>query len=163
DDSFTGQSYFLNPPSPNAAPYVVSLNRESPPTSPSNSASVVYRVAFSKSVSGVDASDFMPTATGTLTFASNVVVSGSGASYLVTVNGLSGSGALGLKLVDDGTIRDGNNRRLVSQGAAFANQVTYAAPSSAPSIVTADVDNDGKLDLVMASASASSFGVMLGN
>jgi hypothetical protein len=55
---------------------------------------VSYTVTFSESVTGVDASDFTLTATGNAsgTIAS---VTGSGATYTVTINTLGGDGTCG--------------------------------------------------------------------
>ena len=69
-----------------------------------NATSVQYTVTFDQSVTGVDAADFKVTTAGSVTATSPVVVSGSGASYSVMVNGIHGSGDLRLALIDDDSI-----------------------------------------------------------
>ncbi|MDR3481489.1 MAG: DUF4347 domain-containing protein, partial [Burkholderiaceae bacterium] len=81
-------------------PTVSSINRTG--TTPNNGSSEVFTVTFSESVTGVDTSDFNLSHTGTAsgTIAS---VSGSGSTYTVTVNGVTGDGILGLNLNGSGT------------------------------------------------------------
>ena len=65
---------------------------------------VQFIVLFNKLVTNVAASDFAVNGDGvTGTVAS---ISGTGASYLITVGGITGSGALSLTVLDDGTITD---------------------------------------------------------
>jgi len=68
--------------------------------------SVQFQVTFSEPVTGVDPTDFQVTQTGSVSANPTVSVSGSGASYTVTVNDVSGTGTLGLKLIDDDSIHD---------------------------------------------------------
>jgi hypothetical protein len=88
------------------APTVLSINRTTPPGPFDSNTSVTYTVTFSKPVSGVDPTDFSLALTGSAAATTPVAVSGSGAVYTVTVNGISGTGTLGLNLVNDGTIKD---------------------------------------------------------
>lgn len=67
--------------------------------------SVEFRVNFSENVTGVDATDFRVETSGSVAFG-GLSVTGSGASYTVTVTGVSGAGSLGLNLIDDDTVRD---------------------------------------------------------
>lgn len=71
-------------------------------TAPAAANSVTYTVTFDQSVTGVDASDFGLTTTGSAagTIAS---VTGSGATYTVTVNGITGDGTVRLDLNANGT------------------------------------------------------------
>jgi hypothetical protein len=62
-------------------------------------------VTFSRPVTGVDVSDFSLAAVG-LAGASVTSVTGSGASYVVTANTGTGSGTLGLNVIDDDSIVD---------------------------------------------------------
>jgi len=65
----------------------------------------------------------------------------------VTVSGITGTGTLGIKLVDDDSIRDQAGNRLIQSGAAvaFGAQTTFST-GSPPSIVTAgDVDGTATL------------------
>ena len=83
-------------------PSVASIVRAGADTVPANAASVAYTVTFDQAVTGVDASDFALSATGTAagTVAS---VTGSGTTYTVTVNGIGGDGTLRLDLNPSGT------------------------------------------------------------
>ena len=71
-------------------------------SSPNNASSDQFTVAFSGPVTGVDASDFSLTTTGTAagTVAS---VTGSGSVYTVTVDSVTGDGTLRLDLDGSGT------------------------------------------------------------
>jgi hypothetical protein len=99
---------------PVVLPYVVSINTSAGTfTDPS---SISYTVVFSKPVTGVDATDFHLAASGSLRAAVTSVtpsVTSSSATYSVTVSNIIGGGALGLNLVDDGTIHDSTGNKLV--------------------------------------------------
>src|SRR5207249_3309172 len=82
-------------------PTVLSINRVG--ATPSNASSVQFAVTFSENVSGVDLTDFGLLTTGVIG-ASKSSVTGSGASYIVTVNTGSGDGMIGLNVVDDDSI-----------------------------------------------------------
>jgi hypothetical protein len=84
------------------APGVASIVRAGADTVPANATTVTYTVTFDQAVTGVDASDFALTGTGTAagTVAS---VTGSGTTYTITVNGIGGDGALRLDLNPSGT------------------------------------------------------------
>jgi hypothetical protein len=84
-------------------PAVVSISLLGQPVT--NAASLSFLVRFSEPVTGVDPSDFQVVRSGSVT-GGTVSVVGSGAFYVVTVNGLNGTGSVGLNLVDDDTIRD---------------------------------------------------------
>lgn len=99
---------------------VVSINLASAdPTSPATS--VDWTVTFSASVTGVDATDFVLVAGGSVTGASITGVSGSGTIWTVTANTGTGAGTLGLNLVDDDTILAG----LVPLGGAGAGNGNF--------------------------------------
>ena len=66
--------------------------------------SVSFAVAFSQPVTGVSPSDF--TVEGDGTSGTVTSVSASAGCYIVTVSGITGSGTLGLKVVNGGTILD---------------------------------------------------------
>src|SRR5207253_2192156 len=76
--SVTGPTYTID----KMAPVVSAITRLD--ATPTNAASVHFAVAFSEAVTGVDAGDFTLTTTG-VSGASITSVSGSGASYTVTV------------------------------------------------------------------------------
>ncbi|MFM8268433.1 MAG: S8 family serine peptidase [Ilumatobacteraceae bacterium] len=123
-----------------AAPMVTSINRAA--TSPTNAATVSWTVVFSKAVDGVDSSDFALAATG-VSGASISSVSPSGGSqpattFTVTASTGSGSGSLGLNLVDDNSIMDDADQALVGASAddgSFTGQV-YALDRTAPTVGT---------------------------
>lgn len=83
-------------------PQVSGITRQN--TNPTNTTSVKFLVTFSVSVTGVDATDFALTTSGAVTGASITGVSGSGASYVVTVGTGSGSGTIRLDVVDNDSI-----------------------------------------------------------
>jgi hypothetical protein len=82
---------------------VNSITRADP--DPTNAENVDFTVTFSRSVIGVDVTDFALSVTD-LTGASVSNVSGTGATYTVTVNTGSNSGTLRLDVVDDDSIED---------------------------------------------------------
>ena len=145
-------------------PVVQSINATTPAGPTDTAASVTYTVTFSKAVVGVDASDFALALGGSVTTTPPLVVSGSGAVYTVTINGISGAGTLGLNLVNNGSIQDSLNTPLGPVG-TFQTQQTFAAGagSSPNSVVSADVNGDGIPDLIVANSAGNNVGVMLGN
>jgi beta-lactamase superfamily II metal-dependent hydrolase len=106
---------------------------------PTNLDSVNFIVSFSKPVTGINTSvpfsDFALTTTG-VTGAYISALSGSGASYTVTVNTGSGSGTIGLDVVDDDSVRDGSNNPLGGNGIGngnYAGDQIYTIIRNAPS------------------------------
>ena len=86
-----GQLYDID----STPPAVASITRAD--ANPTNAASVNFTVTFSETVTGVDTADFALTKTDTA--AGNVAsVSGSGATYTVTVDTVSGDGTLRLDI-----------------------------------------------------------------
>ena len=99
-----------------------------------NASTVQYTVAFNESVTGVAASDFTLVTSGTSgTIAS---VSGSGATYTVTVKNVSGNGSLGLDLVDSNSIVDQYNNLLGGTAVGDGNFTgpLYTIDTTAPTI-----------------------------
>ena len=84
-------------------PAVASINRQSPSGATINGGTVAFRVTFSEQVSGVDASDFALTTTGSTTGSINSASAVSGTIYDVTVGSISGTGTLRLDLKAGGT------------------------------------------------------------
>jgi beta-lactamase superfamily II metal-dependent hydrolase len=109
-----GQIYTID----RQAPSVNTLVRAD--TNPTSAAQVHFTVTFTESVSGVDATDFTLVPSG-LTGTSIAGVTGSGTTYTVTANTGSGSGTLGLNLVDNDSIVDVANNPLGSAGAGNGN------------------------------------------
>eukprot|EP01030_Chromulinospumella_sphaerica_P009562 gene9562-9372_t len=104
----------------------------------SAASSVDYTVTFSESVTGVDITDFMLTASGN---ASGTIsaISGSGSTYTVTVNSLSGDGTLRLDLKSTGTsIQNGSS---VAVNAGYSAGQTYTLDHSAPAAPSVPVLN----------------------
>ncbi|MCS6883627.1 MAG: hypothetical protein RMK84_20105 [Oscillochloridaceae bacterium] len=96
----TGESYLID----RAAPTVTSITRLDP--NPTSALSVRFQVAFSEPVAGVAADDFALAVTGFLSGASVSNVSGSGATYVVTVGTGTGNGTLRLIVPAGATITD---------------------------------------------------------
>jgi len=118
-------------------PVVDSINRFGN-SNPNADASVTYRVAFSKVVTGVDVTDFTTTATGGITGASvtGVVDEGAG-EFTVTVNSGSGSGTLRLNFVDNDSVIDGSSIPVGGAGAGngnFNSGQTYDMDRTGPSV-----------------------------
>ncbi|MBK9926593.1 MAG: M4 family metallopeptidase [Anaerolineales bacterium] len=94
---------------------------------------VDFTVIFSEAVTGVDTTDFTLTTTG-VTGASITGVSGSGNTYIVTVNTGSGNGTIRLDMVDDDSIKDAANNPLGGVGTGngnFTGGETYTITKSA--------------------------------
>ena len=112
----TGQFYTVQAPPPPPPPVVLSINRVGPATVPP-STSQQFTVTFSKPVTGVDAGDFVLTTTGAIAGASITGVSGSGATWTVTINVGGPSGTVRLDVVDNDSIVDGASTPLGGAGA----------------------------------------------
>ena len=78
----------------------------------------------------------------------------------MTVNGIAGTGTLGLNLVDNGTVKDlaGNPLQTPAIGPAMT-----LAVGRTTAVAAADLNGDGKPDLVIANLVAQSIGILLGN
>jgi hypothetical protein len=87
----------------NSPPVVSSINLLTPPSSPTNAVTLIYRVTFNESVSGVDISDFSLTTTGTVSGTLSSVSAGTGITTDVTVVSVSGDGTIRLDLKNSGT------------------------------------------------------------
>ena len=83
---------------------VVSIDRAD--GDPTSAASVSWTLTFSEAVTGVDAGDFALVEGGSVTGTSITSVTGGGTSWTVTASTGSGTGTLGLNLVDDNSILD---------------------------------------------------------
>ena len=146
------------------APTVQSIARTNPATSTAIPPIVVFTATFSEAVTGVDVADFVLALSGvTGTIASVTPVSAS--VYTVIVNGIAGTGTLGLNLINNGTIHDlsGNTLTTAESGATFSPQVTFAAANGASSLTLADVNGDGKADAITTGFLDGIVGVQLSN
>lgn len=119
----------------NDAPEVSSINLGNP--NPTKADNLTFAVTFSENVTGVDAGDFDLVKTGTAS--GNITsISGSGNSYTVTVNNVSGDGTLGLNLIDDDSILNSNNVELGGVGTSgngsgsFTTGQTYTLDNTVP-------------------------------
>jgi hypothetical protein len=118
--TFTLQGGFY---APGRGPSVLSVVRTSTSPATQNS-SVGYAITFDEPVTGIDAADFQLTTTG-LSGASVTNVTGSGATYDVTVNtgtpASSAAGTLRLDVVDDDTVVNAVGDLLGGTGAGNGN------------------------------------------
>ena len=126
----TGQTYTID----KTAPTVVSINRQTPSTATTNSATLVYRVTFSENVNGVSATSFSLTSTGTAAGTIASVSSATGTTIDVTVNSVTGDGTLRLDLKSTGTgiTDDGGN----APAAGFTTGQAYTIDKTAPNVVS---------------------------
>ena len=109
-------------------PTVSSINRAG--ANPNNASSEQFTVSFNEAVTGVDTSDFTLAKTGSAT-GTIASISGSGATYTVTVNGVAGDGSLGLNLNASGTGITDSGGNAISGG--FTGQ-TYTIDHTPPSV-----------------------------
>ncbi len=129
----TGQTYtiYITPPT------VKSINRQSPPGSTTNATSVTFKVTFSESVNGVDATDFTTTVvSGTLSATVASVTAVSSSIYSVTVNFISGDGVLRLDLNASGTGITDLAGNAISGG--YTSGQTYTIDITLPTVKTSN-------------------------
>jgi uncharacterized repeat protein (TIGR02543 family) len=116
------------------APSILSINRLTPSANQTNANSVIYRVTFSESVTGVDASDFILTKSGTADGTIAPLTASSGTIFDITVNSITGNGTLRLDLNSSGTgIADGPGNA-VSSG--FTNGQIYTIDKTSPVVAS---------------------------
>ena len=146
------------------APTVVSVTRLSPASETVTTNRVTYRITFNEFVSGVDGSDFTLTTTGTALGKIARVSASQGNIIDVTVDTISGNGALRLDVRSNETqIVDAEGQAL---GAGFTQGETYTVgmgqakafaaflqahgidPSAAGGALEADPDGDGVSNLL---------------
>jgi hypothetical protein len=159
--SFQGQTYSIQQVSPS----VVSINRATPGGPVNSASSLSYTVTFNEAVTGVDAGDFQLALTGNVSAPLVQVLPVSGSVYTVTVSGITGSGTVGLNLVDNGTIHDLNGNPLAPPSAA---QIFQGPPSAATSndpsaVALGELNGDGRPDLVVVNTTNATVGVLLSN
>src|SRR5205823_9032541 len=116
------------------APTVQSISRVD--TNTTNASAVHWTVKFSKNVSGVDATDFSLVNGGLGGSPAITGVAGAGDSYTVTASTGSGSGTLGLNLVDDDSIKDSAGNKLGGAGTGNGNFTgqSYSIDKTAPTV-----------------------------
>lgn len=116
----------------NSGPSVSSISREAGTNATTNTNTLNFTVVFSEAVTGVDASDFTLTTTGTATGTiGSPISSDGGTTWTVPVASIVGDGALGLNLNSAGTgIQNGSNVAIAS---GFTGQ-TYTIDNTAPTL-----------------------------
>ncbi len=119
---------------------VSAISRKNPAAAKTNSATVTYQVDFSANVTGVDASDFTLTATGTATGSIAAIIATSASSYEVTINNISGEGTVRLDLKDSGTnITDESSNAIEG---SFTKGDIYTIDRSAPSLTAVTLSSN---------------------
>ncbi|MCC6796743.1 MAG: hypothetical protein IT366_16615 [Candidatus Hydrogenedentes bacterium] len=132
--NFTGQQYTID----KTLPAVTSITRVD--ANPTGASSVNYLVTFSEDVSGVDAADFVLTATGTVAGTSVTTVTQNTAStYNVLVNTGTGDGTLQLDFTDDDSVVDTAANPTGGAGAGngnFTGGEAYTLDRTVPVVVS---------------------------
>ena len=126
--------------------------------SPTNVASLQWRVSFSEPVTGVDATDLALVTGGAVSGAAITSVTGSSATYTVTVNAGSGDGTIALNLVDDDSIRDAAANPLGGAGNGSVTGPVDTIDRTAPALTTLqmlDTNADGKVNSIRATFNES--------
>jgi len=117
-------------------PQVVSIERQSPATSPTDADTLVWRVTFSEAVANVDAGDFTVSGT-TATISVAAVPDSGGAAYDVTISGgdLAGLNAtVTLAFAAGQDLADTAGNALADTAPSATNDVTFVlANNAAPS------------------------------
>jgi FG-GAP-like repeat/FG-GAP repeat len=150
-------SLLLNQPEPATGP-TFTIDRTAPQlvsiiatdATPTNDAMVHYTVTFSELVTGVDASQFSVVTTGesSASIASVTEVPGSGGmQYSVAVSSGTGDGTITLQFTGVG-VRDLAGNGL--PGGNFDPAQSYGTGNQPISVVSADINGDGRADLVVA-------------
>jgi hypothetical protein len=110
------------------APTVQSITLNDSP--PHNTGAVTFDVVFSENVTNFQTSDIAINGTAA---AGMIGITGSGASYVVTLSQISNEGTLGITIIDDNlSIEDAYDNRLVSDFASTTYNVTVPAPTADP-------------------------------
>ena len=128
-----------------------------------------YTVTFSKPVTGVDATDFTLTETGSVAATSIQAAAdpNNPSNWIVTISGITGNGTLGLKLANSNHIFDiaGNALSLALTPVTLQGLPTITLPAGESLMAVADVNGDGKDDLIIANSNTAppSMSVMIGN
>ena len=123
------------------APRVASIVRQTPPSSPTNADSLVWRVSFSETVSGVDAADFTVSGT-TATVTTASAVTGVTGAYDVTASGgdlANLTGPVTLSFAGGQDIQDAANNALTDTAPTGANDNSYVLDNTAPTVTITDV------------------------
>ncbi|MDB5336539.1 MAG: hemagglutination domain protein [Planctomycetaceae bacterium] len=106
-------------------PTVASLVRSPAAQNPTSATSVSFIITFSESVSGVTAGQFTAVTTLTVVFGSINVSPVNGSTYIVTINGVSGAGLLGLQFDSNGTVTSTSTTVTMSPDADFTSTEVF--------------------------------------
>lgn len=121
---------------PAVAPDVASVTRHSPSSSPTNADSVVWRVAFSKAVRNVDATDF--TVSGTTATIAVAAADGEGVAYDVTLSGgnlADLDATVTLSVASGHNVEDLDGRALSGTTPTGRNDNAYVIDNTGPTIL----------------------------
>ncbi|MFC6998482.1 Ig-like domain-containing protein, partial [Rufibacter roseus] len=131
--AYTGSKAYSLTIAPQPTTTVSSIARANP--SPTNATTVNYTVTFAAAVTGVDASDFTLITTGPA-FGTIGSVSGSGTTYTVSVNNVSGNGTLRLDFTGTTGVTPNVN-------ATYTSGEVYTIDNTAPAspVVVAPVNS----------------------
>jgi hypothetical protein len=139
----SGESYDVD----KSVPYVTgSLRADANPTT---AVSVSFTVGFSEAVSGVDASDFFVSTTGSISGTAITSVNGSGNLYNVAVSTGNGDGTLRLDVLDNDSIVDASGYALGGPGIGNGNFTTgeeYTINRTPVQLFTDTIRSNGKND-----------------
>ena len=124
----------------NAAPTVASIERQSPPSSPTNADSLTWRVTFGEDVTGVDAADFAVGGTTATLAVSEVTAS---TVYDVTASGgdlaaLDATVTLSFAAGQD--VADLAGNALAATAPSGTDEPDYAVDNTAPTLSSASVN-----------------------
>ena len=120
-------------------PQVDSISRAGSAAVSGSATSVVYNVTFNVAVTGVGADDFMLTTTTGNAAGVISTISGSGTSYQVTVNMLTGDGDLRLDLKSSGTGIASGSAMTIAGG--FTAGQAYTLDHTPPSLTAVSMPN----------------------
>jgi hypothetical protein len=124
----SGQAYTMD----KTTPIVLSIDRVSSDTT--GAAFVDFSVIFSEAVENVDVSDFILNATGDITGAKVDSITGSGATWTVTVDTGAGSGTLRLDVPAEAAITDLTDNAL--SGLPYTDGPAYNMDKTTPAILS---------------------------
>ncbi|MGH8019772.1 MAG: MBG domain-containing protein [Opitutaceae bacterium] len=140
---------------PTDTPAVASIVRHHPTSTETNANTVLFRATFDKPVTGVDASDFTLTATGTASgaIASFAPNSTAATSFVVTVGSVAGDGTLRLDLKASGTaiVDEYSN----PTAAGFTTGEVFTIDNTAP-VITSAMTASGAYDTALSLAVTAS-------
>jgi hypothetical protein len=139
----TGEAYTVD----KTVPVVTGSLRADP--NPTAANSVNFTVVFSEAVTGVDASDFSVSTTGTISGAAITGVSGSGYLYTVSAATGSGDGTIRLDVIDNDSILDVAGLPLAGAGIGNGNFTTgeeYSIARTPVNKITETIRSNGAND-----------------